>query len=202
MSLKTTWQRICQNIEKSVRMNQENKEFQEENIENLQEQGAETTSAEETQTEERTKEEVLADELAEQKDRNLRLFAEFENYKKRTAKERVEYFKTANQGLLADLLPVLDDFARGMKQIENSGNQEAITGVQLIQNKLVNTLKNKGLEQMEINPGDEFDTEKHEAVTQIPAPTEDLVGKIVDVAETGYVLNEKVIRYAKVVVGK
>lgn len=202
MSQRNAWQRICQIIEKSFQMNQGNKELQEENLENIHENETETASTNETLSNEIPEEKSVADELAELKDRNLRLFAEFENFRKRTSKERLELYKTANEGLLVDLLPVLDDFERGMNEINKSEDVNLVKGVQLIQEKLVNTLKNKGLDAMEINAGDDFDVEKHEAITQIPAPSDALKGKIVDVVETGYSLNDKVIRYAKVVVGK
>lgn len=145
--------------------------------------------------------EILKEELQKEKDQYLRLFAEFDNFKKRTSKERFEIFKTANAEVMSALIPVLDDFERGMKEIEKSENNELFTGIQLIYNKLNETLRAKGLKPVEVNAGDDFDTDKHEAITQIPAPTEDLKGKIVDVVETGYALNDKIIRYAKVVTG-
>lgn len=145
--------------------------------------------------------EVLKEELQKEKDQYLRLFAEFDNFKKRTNKERFEIFKTANAEVMIALIPVLDDFERGMREIEKSENNELFTGIQLIYNKLHETLRGKGLKPIEVKAGDEFDTDKHEAITQIPAPSEDLKGKIVDVIETGYTLNDKIIRYTKVVTG-
>src|SRR5690606_29917789 len=141
--------------------------------------------------------EILKEELQKEKDQYLRLFAEFDNFKKRTSKERFEIFKTANAEVMTALIPVLDDFERGIKEIEKSGNTELFTGIQLIHNKLTETLRAKGLKPVEVNSGDEFDTDKHEAITQIPAPSEELKGKIIDVVETGYTLNDKIIRYAK-----
>ncbi|WP_395091898.1 nucleotide exchange factor GrpE [Vaginella massiliensis] len=144
---------------------------------------------------------LIKEQIQKEKDQYLRLFAEFDNYKKRTNKERIELFKTANKEVILALLPVLDDFQRALPTIE-SGTDEAIyKGVELIQTKLLDTLRQKGLKPIEVNAGDDFDTDFHEAVTQIPAPTEELKGKIVDVIETGYLLSDVVIRYAKVVVG-
>lgn len=144
----------------------------------------------------------LETQIAELKDKHLRLFSEFDNYRKRTTKERIELFKTANSDLIQELLPVLDDFDRAMKSFEEAQDIEAVKeGVQLIHNKLKGTLEKKGLKCMD-SQGKDFDTDYHEAITEIPAPTEDLKSKVVDVVEKGYTLNEKVIRYAKVVVGK
>ena len=145
--------------------------------------------------------EIVKEQLAKEKDQYLRLFAEFDNFKKRTSRERMDIFKTANKEVITSLLPVLDDFGRAINQIEKSGDDNLLQGVELINNKLVETLRAKGLKEMEVKPGDDFNTDLHEAITQIPAPTEDLKGKIVDVVETGYLLNDVVVRYAKVVVG-
>ena len=139
--------------------------------------------------------------LAAEKDKFLRLFAEFENYKKRTSKERIELFKTAGQEVISSLLPVIDDFSRALKETEKQDNSADFEGFRLISNKLNETLKNKGLMAVEVNAGDAFDAEKHEAITQIPAG-EDQSGKIIDVTEQGYQLGEKIIRYPKVVVGQ
>lgn len=140
--------------------------------------------------------------MKNQKDQNLRLFAEFENYKKRTTKERLELYKTANETLLSELLPVLDDFERALAEIQRAEDDVLMEGVNLIQNKFISILKSKGLNPIETSIGDDFNLDYHEAITQVPAPSEDLVGKIVDIIETGYTLNDKVIRYTKVVVGK
>ena len=142
------------------------------------------------------------DDIQKEKEKFLRLFAEFENYKKRTSRERIELFSTANQELMTSLLPVLDDFDRANQEIIKNSDDEIYKGVSLIQNKLFDTLKSKGLKTVEVNKGDSFDADDHEAVTQIPAPNEDLKGKIIDVIEKGYKLGEKVIRYPKVVIGK
>ncbi len=151
--------------------------------------------------EELTAEEKLSEDLAKEKDKFLRLFAEFENYKKRTSKERMDLFKTANQEVLQALLPVLDDFDRAIVQISKSEDEVLLKGVELIHNKLKDTLVSKGLEQVELKAGDAFNADFAEAITQIPAPTEDLKGKIVDVVEKGYKLGDKIIRFPKVVIG-
>ncbi|MGK6341751.1 nucleotide exchange factor GrpE [Chryseobacterium sp. DT-3] len=139
--------------------------------------------------------------LAEEKDRYIRLYAEFENYKKRTAKEKMEFFQYANQDMMVSMLGVLDDFERALKEIAKNGNASDLQGVELIYQKFKNRLTEKGLKAMEVNAGDTFNVDFHEAITQIPAPSEDLKGKIVDVIETGYTLGDKVIRFAKVVTG-
>nr|WP_184162325.1 nucleotide exchange factor GrpE [Chryseobacterium shigense] len=139
--------------------------------------------------------------LAEEKDRYIRLYAEFENYKKRTAKEKMEFFQYANQDMMISMLGVLDDFERALKEIAKNGNASDLQGVELIYQKLKNKLTEKGLKTMEVKAGDSFNVDFHEAITQIPAPSEDLKGKIVDVIETGYTLSDKVIRFAKVVTG-
>lgn len=143
--------------------------------------------------------EKLQAELSEQKDKHLRLYAEFENFRKRTAKERVELFDSANKELMADLLPVLDDFNRAAKANESGELDE---GTQLIYHKFHNTLKNKGLKPIEIEAGDDFDVEIMEAITRIPAPEDKLKGKVIDVIEPGYKLGSRMLRYAKVVVGE
>ncbi|MCP9198363.1 nucleotide exchange factor GrpE [Gramella sp. GC03-9] len=149
-----------------------------------------------------SEEDRLKEELQKEKDKFLRLFAEFENYKRRTSKERLELFKTANQEVLTAMLPVMDDFDRALNEMRKSGDEELIRGIELIHNKLKETLKAKGLERMIVEKGDVFDAEVHEAITQIPAPSDDLKGKIVDVVEPGYKLGERIIRYPKVVTGQ
>jgi molecular chaperone GrpE len=131
----------------------------------------------------------------------LRLFAEFENYKKRTSKERIDLFKTANQDVLTAMLPILDDFDRAIVEINKSEDENLTKGVELIHEKLKNTLVAKGLEQVELKAGDAFDADFAEAITQIPAPSDKLKGKIVDVIEKGYKLGDKIIRFPKVVIG-
>jgi molecular chaperone GrpE len=147
-------------------------------------------------------EEQLKQDLNDQKDKYLRLFAELENYKRRTSKERLELFKTASQELMQVMLPVLDDFDRALKEIKKSEDDSLVEGVELINNKFRETLKSKGLEPMAVKEGDIFDADIHEAVTQIPAPDKSMKGKIVDVVEKGYTLGDKIIRYPKVVTGK
>jgi molecular chaperone GrpE len=146
-------------------------------------------------------EEVLKEELQKEKDKFLRLFAEFENFKKRTSKERIEMFKTAGQEVMTSLLPVLDDFDRALNELSKSDDKEMYKGVELINNKLKETLKNKGLEVLQVNKGDAFDAEVHDAITQIPAPNKKMKGKIIDVVEKGFKLGDKIIRHPKVVVG-
>ncbi len=149
-----------------------------------------------------SKKEELKQELAEAKDKYLRLYSEFENFRRRTAKEKLELVGTANEGLMHSLLPILDDFERADKSYSEDMDAKSIKeGVDLIYNKFKNVLEQKGIKKIEVEKGSDFDTELHEAITQIPAPEEELKGKIVDVIENGYLLSDKVIRYAKVVTG-
>jgi len=143
----------------------------------------------------------LEEQLAELNDKYLRLFSDFDNYRKRTAKERIELAKTAGEDFFKAVLPVLDDFERGLKAMNEAADVNALKeGVDLIYNKLNNTLTAKGLEPL-ISIGNTFDADIHEAITNIPAPSEDMKGKVIDEVERGYALNGKVIRYAKVIVG-
>ncbi|MBS7564989.1 nucleotide exchange factor GrpE [Mucilaginibacter sp. Bleaf8] len=143
----------------------------------------------------------LKEDLAQANDKYLRLYAEFDNFKRRTTKERVELLQTAGKEVIVSLLPVLDDFERAIKAMENAADVTAVKeGVTLVQNKLKGILKQKGLKEME-SKGTTFDADIHEAITNIPAPTDDLKGKVVDELEKGYYLNDKVVRFAKVVVG-
>ena len=151
--------------------------------------------------EELTIEEQLTKDLAVEKDKFLRLFAEFENYKRRTAKERMELFKTANQEVMQAMLPVMDDFDRALTEIKKTDDSILIQGVELIQEKLRNTLISKGLEEVEIKVGDIFNADFAEAITQIPAPSPNLKGNIVDVTEKGYKLGDKIFRFPKVAIG-
>ena len=137
---------------------------------------------------------------AELNDKYLRLFSEFDNYRKRTAKEKIDLTATASESVIKDILPVLDDFERALQNMEKNGNETDIQGVTLIFNKLKDMLKKKGLEEIEAM-GVEFNTDEHEALTMIPAPEEDKKGKVLDVIQKGYKLNGKVIRFARVVVG-
>jgi len=153
-------------------------------------------------TDELSIEDKLSADLATEKDKFLRLFAEFENYKRRTAKERMDLFKTANQEVLLAMLPVMDDFDRALAEIKKSEDELLLKGVELIHEKLKNTLVSKGLEVVEVRAGDTFNADFAEAITQIPAPTDKLKGKIVDVLEKGYKLGDKIIRFPKVVIGQ
>jgi molecular chaperone GrpE len=170
----------------------------------LKEQDAPEIMEQETEEikEERSDVEILEDQLQAEKDKFLRLFAEFENFKRRTAKERMELFKTAGEGVLKDMLPVLDDFDRAMIDINKFEDEQLTIGVKLISGKLRSTLMNKGLEEFDVRTGDTFDADIHEAITQIPAPSDDMKGKIVDVIEKGYKLGDKIIRFPKVVIGQ
>lgn len=183
-------------------MNQENTDNIEKEI--IENEVSEGQSQENTEipSVELTNEERLEEELAKEKDKFLRLFAEFENFKRRTAKERIDLFKTANQEVLQAMLPVLDDFDRAMVQISKTEDEVLLKGVELIHEKLKSTLVSKGLEQVEIKTGDDFNADFAEAITQIPAPSDDLKGKIVDVIEKGYKLGDKIIRFPKVIIGQ
>ena len=157
-------------------------------------------SAEEV-TAEVSAEAKLKEDLAQANDKYLRLYAEFDNFKRRTTKERVELLQTAGKEVIVSLLTVLDDFERAAKAMENSTDVGAVKeGVALVQSKLKNILAQKGLKEMEAK-GTTFDADIHEAITNIPAPTDDLKGKVVDELEKGYYLGDKVVRFAKVVVG-
>jgi molecular chaperone GrpE len=177
-----------------------------ENTEKEQEFDNETlesnANGEQIVVEELSAEDQLREDLAKEKDKHIRLFAEFENFKKRNAKERMDLFKTANQEVLQALLPVMDDFDRAMAEISKAGDESLVKGVELIYEKLKTTLVSKGLEVVEVRAGDAFNADYAEAITQIPAPTPDLKGKIVDVLEKGYKLGDKIIRFPKVVIGQ
>ncbi|MFY0601557.1 MAG: nucleotide exchange factor GrpE [Cyclobacteriaceae bacterium] len=166
-----------------------------------QQEAAEEQSEEAEDVPELTEVEQLQAEVAEAKDKYLRLYSEFENFRRRTSKEKLELIGSANKNLMSDLIPVIDDFERAMKALETNEEIEAAKeGMDLIYNKFKKTLENKGLKKMEIEKGAEFSEDFHEAITQIPAE-EELAGKVVDVVENGYFLNEKVVRFAKVVTG-
>ena len=145
----------------------------------------------------KTQKEIISDlelDVKDQKDKNLRLLAEFENFKKRTIKERLDLFKSAGEEICVSLLPILDDFERAMSHDKNEG-------LTLIFNKINSTLSQQGLKKIKIKKGDDFNTDFHEAITKIPAGKDNQKNKIVDIIEKGYTLNEKVIRFAKVVIG-
>lgn len=181
---------------------EENKDLHEENQNPSQEEITNTENTNPENTEILAEELSLEDQLAQQKDQYIRLFAEFENYKRRTQKEKLDFAQYANQNMMVSMLAILDDFERALKELAKSEeNNDQMKGVELIYNKFKNTLVEKGLKTIEVKAGDDFSVDFHEAITQIPAPTEDLKGKIVDVIETGYQLHDKVIRFAKVVIG-
>jgi molecular chaperone GrpE len=149
-----------------------------------------------------TNQDQAQQEIAELKDKYMRLYAEFDNFKRRTAKEKIDLISTASKDTIAALLPVVDDFDRAKKTADDPESTETFSeGVKLVYDKLHKILAQKGLLKMESN-GEAFDPEYHEAITEIPAPTEELKGKVIDTIEAGYFLNDKIIRYAKVVVGK
>ena len=169
--------------------------------EQLQETVAEATQAEET-VEETVSEPTPEEKYAELNDKFLRLYSEFDNYRKRTNKEKLELISTASSGVIKDLVSVLDDFERAITNNETVEDTTLLKeGFQLIYTKLKSTLETKGLKPM-VSKGEVFDSELHEAIANIPAPSDDLKGKIVDDVEKGYYIHDKVIRYAKVVVGQ
>lgn len=160
-----------------------------------------TEAAESTERESVDEVQKLRDEVEDLKNQNLRIYAEFENFRKRNARERIELATTANKDVLAALIPVLDDFQRALKNIpEGEENTETAKGIQLIHAKLSETLRQKGLKPMENTVGKKFDVDEMEAITKIPAPTPDMKGKVVDEIEAGYRVGETILRYAKVVV--
>ena len=194
-------------------VNREQEEYQndtsaeEQAAENIQSEDTEdTSSGEDLSTDEPAEEEDeltrLQNEVGAAKDKYLRLFAEFENFRRRTAKERLELITTASEGVIGDLLPVVDDFERSLQIFkENEAVAPMYEGIQLVHGKLIKVLEQKGLKAMDVAVGSDFDSEYHEAVVQTPAPSEDLKGKVVDVIDKGYFLGDKVLRYAKVVIG-
>jgi molecular chaperone GrpE len=185
-------------------MGKKNKKDIKESKESVQEELKENVDVEmEDKNEpEETDQTDIGSEMTELRDKYLRLYAEFENYKKRTIREKLDMMKTAAQDTLAAILPVLDDFDRAKKVSDDDNSEESFSeGVTLVYHKLYTVLKNKGLEEMQ-STGEIFDPEYHEAVTEIPAPSEDMKGKVVDTIEKGYMLKDRIIRHAKVVVGK
>ena len=176
--------------------NMTNEPIDSQNLENQE------TTTENTEVVELSVEEQLKAQVEETNDKYIRLLAEFDNFKRRTAKERIELFKTANAETVKSLITVLDDFDRAQKSIDSAVDIDAVKeGLKLVHLKLKSTLNAQGLAEMESSVGKAFDTDLHEAVTNIPAPTEELKGKVVDELEKGYLLNDKVIRFAKVVIG-
>ena len=173
---------------------------QDEELENQEEQQVEDNQEE---TVELSKEEELEVQVKEATDKYLRLYSEFDNFRKRTQKEKIELYKTAGEGIISAVLPVLDDLERAEKANQESDDAQGIKdGIKLIQDKLINILKIKGLEAVESPVGQDFNVEFHEAITQIPAPSKKEKGKVLDVVEKGYELNGKVIRFSKVVIGQ
>jgi molecular chaperone GrpE len=173
---------------------------QEEKISNLS--AEESMKDESSENPELSKEEKLQQEVDELKDKYLRLYSEFENYRRRTSKERIDLIKTASEDLMREILPVIDDFERAFKASENEADAEKVReGNQLVFHKLVKILENKGVKVMDNLIGKAFDADTQEAITQIPSPNEGMKGKVIDVVENGYILGDKVIRFAKVVIG-
>ena len=200
------WQYFCTLIKKQIhaRMSKKDTNKEAEVEQTLPNEPRQETPLE-TQVvveDEKTTEEKLSEDLQNEKDKHLRLFAEFENYKKRTGRERIELFKTAGEEVVMAVLPVLDDFDRALKEFSEDLQDVHVQGMVLISNKLKENMKQKGLEVSQTIPGDVFNADNHEAVTQIPAPTDDMKGKIIDVLEKGYTLGGKIIRYPKVVIGQ
>ena len=192
---------------KKKRMNMENQETETvlEDVETLKQQLADALKkAEEAEKAAEEAAQKAAEAAAKEADRKndyLRLMAEFDTFRRRTAEEKLELVKSASADTIKGLLPVLDDCEIALSQLEKTeGNEAAKEGVRLIFNKMTAYLKTRGLERIEAK-GEVFDTEFHEAVTMFPAPSEDLEGKVIDVAQTGYTLGGKVLRYAKVIVG-
>lgn len=146
--------------------------------------------------------ELFKKKIVEQKKKYLRLFSDFENYKKRIQKEKFELVKLANQELIVELIPILDDFERCLLEIKKDNNGNKIIGIKLIYEKFFSVLKKKGIKQIKTKKGDHFNTDIHEALSQITDPSQDFKGKIIDIVEMGYLLFDKVIRHAKVIVGK
>lgn len=173
----------------------------------MSEETSENEYTEEASGQPDTEEEIdevtyLKNEVGAAKDKYLRLFAEFENFRRRTAKERLDLIKTAGEGVITELLPVADDFERSLQIFkDNEAVAPMYEGIRLVHGKLTKALAQKGLEVMDVQVGSDFDPEYHEAVVQTPAPSEELKGKVVDVIDKGYFLGDKVLRYAKVVIG-
>lgn len=177
----------------------EEQPVQEKQVEEQQEQNPQEKQQNEPQQE---KEQKAEDELAKEKEKFLRLFAEFENYKKRTTKEKIELFKTAGEEVIKSLLPVLDDFGRALEEMKKSGDSQMLKGVELIHSKFFSTLKSNGLEEVEVAVGDEFNSDIHEAIAQVQSPDESMKGKVIDVVSKGYKIADKIIRFPKVAVGQ
>ncbi|GGH17424.1 protein GrpE [Sphingobacterium alkalisoli] len=179
-----------------------NRAIMNEQQENTQEENLEQEDTLQTEQETVSREEKLAQELTESNDKYTRLVAEFDNYKKRTSKERIDLIQSAGQGVITKLLPIIDDFDRALHAMSTALDVESVKqGIELVNSKFRKLLENEGLKEMEVL-GQPFDAEYQEAITAIPAPVEDQKNKVLDVVEKGYFLNDKVIRFAKVVIGQ
>jgi len=196
------------NKETKMDKNQKNKVLEnDDQVDLKEEQQKEVENGNGEEPEEEISEKVdevdqLKVDLEEAKDKYLRLYSEFENFRRRTAKERLDLISSASADLMSALLPVIDDFERAHNAFDEKSEAKTVKeGYDLIYNKLKNIIEQKGLKAMDLKAGDDFDPEFHEAITQIPAPEDKLKGKIVDVIEKGYLLNDKVVRFAKVVTG-
>ena len=194
---------LLKNNQTNMQSKKNNKDLdQSEELKESKELNTEVTIEQEAVVE-LSKEDQLEKEIAELKDKQLRIFADFENFKKRTAKERIDLFRNAGVEFFESMLTILDDFDRASKHHVTTNDPEEIKkGIDLIHSKLLGILNQKGLCAMDSSIGFKFDTDFHEAITQIPSPSDDMKGNVIDETEKGYLLNDKVIRYAKVVVGK
>lgn len=187
---------------KASKSQEENEVLEAENQTATEEMVEEQEASQAEEQAEVSAEEKLEQELAEAKDKYLRLYSEFENFRRRNAKERIDLIKTASSDLMVELLPTIDDFERANKANQNQEDIDAVKeGFNLISTKLMKTLESKGLKLMDTEKGTAFDADLHEAVTQFPVEDEKLKGKIIDTVEKGYYLGERVIRFAKVVIG-
>jgi molecular chaperone GrpE len=184
-------------------LNEEANDNIESNVETLEaEMNVDNNTDDENSVSDISEVDQLKIDVAEAKDKYLRLFSEFENFRRRTAREKLDLISTANENLVVALLPVVDDIDRALANINDKTDLKTFEeGVKLIQSKFSNTLQTKGVSKVVTEKGDDFNDEIHEAITQIPAPTEDLKGKIIDVIEPGYKVGDKVVRFAKVVTG-
>ena len=188
--------------EKDMEQTAQEQEAKQQEVEE-QEQEGKASENQETNKEELSEEDKLKQEVEALNDKYLRLYSEFENFRRRTQKEKLELYKTAGEDIFKSLLPVMDDFERAKKSMDDGGDLDSLKqGVDLIYNKMLQVFRSNGAEPMESSVGKEFDSEIHEAVTQIPAPSKKEKGKVMDELEKGYKLKDKVIRYAKVVVGQ
>ncbi len=193
------WQYLCfRKSNKNKKIMSEEKEINEE----LNQEATTESTANSSENSEVKVEQTAEEKYAELNDKFLRLYSEFDNYRKRTNKEKIDLIGSASAGVLKDLIPVIDDFERAIANNETSEDITVVKeGFQLIYNKFKTILENKGLTPMNAK-GKVFDSELHEAIANVPAPSKDLIGKVVDDVEKGYFLNDKVVRYAKVVVGQ